>query len=66
MSNKVVTVQINGNFGRANTGTIENCIKASLKALDVFEAGVHVLQKNDRTLDITIVTHVSLTENINE
>lgn len=63
MSNKAVTFQINGNFGRADIGTIEKVIQASLDALDVHSDSVHVLQTNDTTLDITIVTYESLTEN---
>lgn len=66
MNNKVTTLQINGNFGRANIGTIEKCIAASLNALNGFQSCVHVLQKNDTTLDITITTSDLLTENINE
>lgn len=65
MSNKVTKLQITGNFGRADIGTIEKAITASLTALNNFEPFVSVVQTNDRTLDIEIISYASLPENSN-
>lgn len=42
---------------RATTGTIETVVRESLKALIGYDANVIVIQKNDRTLSVTIVDH---------
>ena len=55
MSRKVTTVQIDGNFGRANTGVIEKCIQSSFEAVNGHRPDIMVTQINDRTLDITII-----------
>jgi hypothetical protein len=39
----------------ANTGTLELVVRESLDALIGFEASVLVEQKNDRTLQVTII-----------
>ena len=55
MSRKVTTLQIEGNFGRADTGTIEKCIAASMEAVIGHRPNVLVTQLKDRILDITVI-----------
>ncbi len=57
MSRKVTTIQVEGNFGRANTGTIEKCIQASFEAVNGHRPDILVTQINDRTLDITVIAN---------
>jgi len=40
---------------RATTGTMETVVRESLKALIGFEANISIIQKDDRTLSVTIL-----------
>ena len=57
---KATTFQVDISPQRADTETIAKCIKESLDALIGFDAGVHILQKDDTTLDIVIIEKVRL------
>lgn len=55
---KATTFEVKISPQRANSGTIETCLKASLKKLIDYDANVMVDQLNDTTLRVSIVESI--------
>jgi hypothetical protein len=54
MANKLTTFEVTGNFGRAQTNTMEKIVRESLVAAAGITASVFVTQMDDRTLAVSI------------
>ena len=54
--NNVTRFEVKIHPHRASTGTIEKAIRESFRAVIGADPGVFVVQKDDRTLEVSVIT----------